>query len=191
MRPHNWLSVKSSLVLATMFESNQTCCMTNSPAIQGMCRQFVHRLVAWSGNNQFSCACLRCPSLAFSWVVNSRTLPLYGIWLWIVSADVTALTEKVLSSLARWSCMWTPFVASDCRNHYCSCSQYAMSLQYRQSRLSSKVKSLIWCDVITIKLRVSAQHHLWAENKSPTDSAALLHALELLRRVFLQKHMMR
>jgi hypothetical protein len=47
-----------SLVLDTLFESNQTWYMKNFTAIQRICKQFVQCLVAWSGNNQDLCVCL-------------------------------------------------------------------------------------------------------------------------------------
>ena len=66
----------------------------NSTAIQHMCRKFVQCLVAWSSSNQDFYVCLQCPSPACSWAVKSWTQPL---WLWIVSAGVTALTKRNLS----------------------------------------------------------------------------------------------
>ena len=59
----------------------------------------------------------------------SWTLPLYGFWLWIMSAGNIALTKKPrVSSPARWLCMYAPLYCKWLlQSLSCNCSQYAMS----------------------------------------------------------------
>ena len=99
------------------------------------------------------------------WAVDSWTLPLYGFWLWIVSAGIIALTKKGLSSSARWSCLCAPFVASDCCNPFLA---VALSMQYHCSTGSQDFhrRSCHWSNVTLSRSKLLClQNIVWAEKQ--------------------------
>ena len=147
--------------LAAMFESNQTWCMKRILLQYIVCADSLCNVFAWSGNNQDLCLCLQCLSLAFSWVVNSWTLPLYGFdcgsW---VRVSLHCKKLEFHHQQDDYACVLL-IIASDCCNHFSrNCSQYAISLPYWESRLSLNVMSSSQSDFITIKFTSSAKHHL-------------------------------
>jgi hypothetical protein len=76
--------------------------------------------------------------------------------------------------------MWAPYYCKWLlQSLSCNCSQYAISLLYWASRLSSNVMSSIRCDFTTIKTTLSAKHHLdrkqWSIIVLVTLSATQLH----------------
>ena len=109
-----------------------------------------------------------------------------SVWvlLWILSASIIVLTKKTgVSSAARWFCMCAPFYSKWLLEWLsCNCLQYAISLPYRESRLSLNGMSSSQCNFITIKLPVSAKHNLARKQRSIivplTLSATQLHVSE-------------
>ena len=135
-----------------MFESSQACCMTHSPAIQRMCSNLCNALLlglATIKAHQYACD---VPRWNFSWVVYSGTPPLYGFWLWIVSADVTALTFA-----------------------------HSMQFHCNTGNQDFHRMSSYWFDVTSSQAKTGYLHNiLLGRKQGSTGSVALLHALELL-----------
>jgi hypothetical protein len=163
---------------------------TGSAAIQWMCRQFVQCLVAWSSNNQDLCIYLQCPLPAF--VLRCQVVNPTSVWVFTVGFEwrCHCTDQKRLSSSARWSWMCTPFVASDCRNHFLAIV-HSMQYHCNTSNQDFHWRLCHWFDVTTSQLILQCLHNIFGQTTRLLYSAALLHALEILPCVCLQTHMMR